>query len=88
MDPREDLKGFLDEVSKYLPMLVGDDPLDEYFTRKVLRDVPEIVARLRRLPDFHVGVIPGGEVVGYFQQACTCYLNLAPKRIHCTPAPN
>ena len=73
-DLREDLKGFLDEVSQAPPILTGGDPLDAYFTRAGLREVPHIVARLRSLPEFCVDVIPSDKVVNYFQQACICYI--------------
>ncbi len=51
-----------------------DYDLDEHFTISVLREVPRIVARWKKLRGVRVRLLPGPKVRDYVRQASLCYL--------------
>ena len=70
MTSRPEVEEFLREVER----IMGDDPLDEYFTRLALRDVAEVVRRIKRLRALQVNSLPQPKIGTYFAQAVCSYL--------------
>jgi hypothetical protein len=68
--PRAEVDEFLREVER----IMGDDPLDEYFTRLALGDVAEVVGRIKQLRALHVRTLPQPKIGTYFAQAVCSYL--------------
>ncbi len=61
---------FVEELKK----IVGDDKLDEYFTRRELQQIPGVVLRWKKLRALHFVGLPEERVTEYLRQATTCYL--------------
>jgi len=70
LDSKADLERFLEDVSR----LTGDDPLDDYFTRMLLEQIPHFVERSKNLGELVVGGLPSPRVTSYFKQATSCYI--------------
>ncbi len=74
----EPTREFSDEFMKCIERRLGDDALDECFTRIDLELIPVVVSRWKRLKMLSLVGLPGEEVNRSLKQATECYLHGLP----------
>lgn len=77
-EPSRELR---DDVIQDLVKILGDEVLDECFTRLELQVIPRIVQRWKELRALRVVLLPGEKVTAYLRQATACYLYGLPTAV-------
>jgi len=75
---QEPTREFSDELMKCMEQHLGDDALDECFTRLELELIPGVVSRWKRLKVLSLVGIPREDVTRSLKQAIECYLHGLP----------